>query len=62
MNQQRKFQDTHHSSDSLSQRMIVRRYQPASRRGWNPYQPAMFVAMGVVCFACSLAVQILILS
>ena len=62
MNQQRKFQDTRHSSDSLSQRMIVRRYQPASRRGWNPYQPAMLVAMGMVCFACSLAVQILILS
>ncbi len=62
MNQQRKFQDTRHFSDSLSQRLVVRRYQPVFRRGWNPYQPAMFVAMGIVCFACSLAVQILILS
>lgn len=59
MKQLRQFQDSR-PSDSLSQRMVVRRYHGSPRRGWNPYQPATFVALGVVCFACSLLLQILI--
>jgi hypothetical protein len=52
-----------HSSDSLSQRMILYKYRKTMpRQRWSMHHPAMFVAMGFACFACSLAIQILIFS